>query len=183
MHAEYTIRGAKAGKHILCEKPMANSVREGEQMIAACRQAGRKLMIGYRCRLEPTNRRAIELVRQGYVGTVQSIDSVFGFDIAPGEWRLSKKMAGGGPMMDVGIYSLQACRYLTGEEPVEVSAISSTIDHDGRFQEVEETLAWTMRFPSGIITTCLTSYGAAVGDFFNVSGSKGWVKVEPGVYL
>jgi predicted dehydrogenase len=179
MHAEYTIRGAKAGKHVLCEKPMANTVAECEQMIAACREAGRKLMIAYRCRLEPTNRRAIELLRQGYVGTVQTLHSAFGFNIKPGEWRLSKKMAGGGPMMDVGIYSLQACRSLTGEEPVEVSAISSVIDHDGRFNEVEETLVWTMRFPSGVITTCQTSYGAGLGDYINVSGSKGWVKVDP----
>ena len=179
MHAEYTIRGAKAGKHILCEKPMANTVAECEQMIAACRQAGRKLMIAYRCRLEPTNRRAIELRKQGYVGTVQTIHAAFGFNIKAGEWRLSKKMAGGGPMVDVGIYALQSCRYMSGEEPVEVSGISSTIDHDGRFKEVEENLVWTMRFPSGIITTCQTSYGASLGNYFTVSGSKGWINVDP----
>jgi predicted dehydrogenase len=179
MHAEYTIRGAKVGKHILCEKPMANSVTECEQMITACRTAGRRLMIAYRCQLEPTNLRAIELIKQGYVGTVESIHSVDGFIIGPGEWRLNKKMAGGGPMMDVGIYSLEACCYLTGEEPVEVSGISSIIDHDGRFQEVEENLVWTMRFPSGVITTCQTSYGSNLGNTFHVSGSKGWIAADP----
>lgn len=179
MHAEYTVRGAKAGKHILCEKPMANNVAECEQMIAACRTAGRKLMIAYRCQLEPTNLRAIELLKQGYVGTVETIHSVDGFNIGPGEWRLNKKMAGGGPMMDVGIYSLEACCYLTGEEPVEVSGFSSIVDHDGRFQEVEENLVWTMRFPSGIITTCQTSYGSNLGNTFHVNGSKGWIDADP----
>jgi len=179
MHAEYTIRGAKAGKHILSEKPMATSVTECEQMIAACRAAGRKLMIAYRCRYEPTNLRAIQLIKQGYIGTLETIDSAFGFDIKPGEWRLDKKLAGGGPLMDVGIYALQACRYLTGEEPLEVQGISTVVDHDGRFQQVEETLLWTMRFPSGVITTSGCSFGSANGNFANASGSEGWIKVDP----
>jgi len=179
MHAEYTIRGAKAGKHILSEKPMATSVAECEQMIAACRAAGRKLMIAYRCRYEPTNLRAIQLIKQGYLGTLETIDSAFGFDIKPGEWRLDKKMAGGGPLMDVGIYALQACRSLTGEEPLEVRGISTVVDHDGRFQQVEETLLWTMRFPSGVITTSGCSFGSANGNFANASGSQGWIKVDP----
>jgi predicted dehydrogenase len=179
LHAEYTIRGAKAGKHVLCEKPMANSVAECEQMIAACREAGRKLMIAYRCRLEPTNLRAIELIRQGFVGTVETIHSDDGFAMRSGEWRLTKKLGGGGPLMDVGIYSLQACRYLTGEEPAEVSGISSVMDHDGRFAEVEENLVWMMRFPSGVITTCRTTYGVPLGQCFRVNGTKGWLEAEP----
>ncbi len=179
MHAEYTIRAAQSGKHVLCEKPMANSVAECEQMIAACQKAERKLMIAYRCRLEPTNLRAVQLIRGGYVGTLEIIDTGFGFTIAPGEWRLNKKMAGGGPMVDVGIYSLQACRYLSGEEPVEVSANWSVIDRDGRFTEVEENLNWTMRFPSGVLTTCYTSYGANCGNTYRATGSKGWVELGP----
>jgi predicted dehydrogenase len=117
MHAEYTIRAAKAGKHVLCEKPMATSVADCESMIAACKAANVKLMIAYRCHYEPTNLKAIQLIRDGSLGKVQAIESAFGFNIAPGEWRLSKKLAGGGPLYDVGIYSLNACRYLTGEEP------------------------------------------------------------------
>jgi predicted dehydrogenase len=179
MHAEYTTRAARAGKHVLCEKPMANSVTECEQMIAACRQADRKLMIAYRCRLELTNLRAIQLIRDGYVGKLQIIDTGFGFNIARGEWRLNKKMAGGGPLVDVGIYSLQACRYLSGEEPVEVSANWSVIDHDGRFNEVEENLNWTMRFPSGVLTTCYTSYGVNCGNTYRATGPKGWVELGP----
>jgi predicted dehydrogenase len=178
MHAEYTIRAAKAGKHVLCEKPMCLNVAEAEQMIAACKAANVKLMIAYRCHYEPTNLRAIQLIRSGALGQVQAIDSPFGFNISPGEWRLSKKMAGGGPLFDVGIYSLNASRYLTGEEPEHISAYASVIDHDGRFNEVEENVAWTMRFPSGIVASCTTTYGANMPGYFRVYGSKGWLQVD-----
>ena len=153
MHAEYTIRAAQAGKHVLCEKPMATSIADAKAMIDACAKANRKLMIAYRCQLEPVNLHAIELIRSGAIGTLLAIESGNGFNIAAGEWRLDKKLAGGGPLMDVGIYSLNACRYLTGEEPAAISAYSSVIDHDGRFNEVEENLSWTMKFPSGVLAS------------------------------
>jgi len=179
MHAEYTIRAAKAGKHVLCEKPMATNMAECQAMIAACKSANVKLMIAYRCHYEPTNLRAIELIKSGAIGKVQAIESAFGFDIAPGEWRLSKKMAGGGPLFDVGIYSLNACRYLTGEEPNRIAAYSSVIDQDGRFKEVEENVGWTMKFPSGIVASCNTTYGGQMEGFYRVHGSKGWIEVLP----
>jgi len=178
MHAEYTIRAAKAGKHVLCEKPMSTSVADAEAMIAACKAARVKLMIAYRCHYEPTNLRAIRLIRQGALGRVQAIESTFGFNIAPGEWRLSKKLAGGGPLFDVGIYSLNACRYLTGEEPEHIAATASVIDQDGRFNEVEENVSWTMKFPSGIVASCNTTYGANMEGFYRVHGSKGWLEVD-----
>lgn len=178
MHAEYTIRAAKAGKHVLCEKPMATNAADAERMIAACKDANVKLMIAYRCHYEPTNLKAVRMIRDGALGKVQAIDSSFGFNIAPGEWRLSKKMAGGGPLFDVGIYSLNACRYLTGEEPEHIAAYASVIDHDGRFNEVEENDGWTMRFPSGIVASCSTTYGANMAGYFRVYGSKGWLEVD-----
>jgi predicted dehydrogenase len=178
MHAEYTIRAAKAGKHVLCEKPMATSIADCEKMIVACKAANVKLMIAYRCHYEPTNLRAIQLIRDGALGQVQTIQSAFGFNIAPGEWRLSKTMAGGGPLYDVGIYSLNACRYLTGEEPDHIAAYASVIDHDGRFKEVEENVSWTMHFPSGILASCCTTYGANMDGYFRVYGSKGWLEVD-----
>ena len=178
MHAEYTIRAAKAGKHVLCEKPMATSVADCEKMIAACKAANVKLMIAYRCHYEPTNLRAIQLIRNGALGQVQAIQSAFGFNIAPGEWRLSKTMAGGGPLYDVGIYSLNACRYLTGEEPDHIAAYASVIDHDSRFKEVEENVSWTMHFPSGVVASCATTYGANMDGYFRVYGSKGWLQVD-----
>jgi predicted dehydrogenase len=179
MHAEYTIRAAKAGKHVLCEKPMSTTVAEAEAMIAASKAANVKLMIAYRCHYEPTNLRAVQLIRSGAIGQVQAIESAFGFDIAPGEWRLNKKLAGGGPLFDVGIYSLNACRYLTGEEPEHISAYASVIDRDGRFNEVEENVSWTMKFPSGIVASCNTTYGAAMNGYYVVHGSKGWIEAEP----
>ncbi len=179
MHAEYTIRAARAGKHVLCEKPMGNSAAECQQMIAACRKANRKLMIAYRCQYEPTSLRAIKLIREGQLGTLMAIESTFGFNIRPGEWRLSKKMAGGGPMVDIGIYSLQACCYLSGEAPTELHASWSVIDQDGRFKEVEENLVWGMQFPSGVLASCSTSYGAGTGNRVRAIGTKGWVHLEP----
>jgi predicted dehydrogenase len=179
MHAEYSIRAVKAGKHVLCEKPMANTVTEAQAMVDACRKASKKLMIAYRCLYEPTNLRAVQLIRDGKLGKIETIESSNGFNIRAGEWRLNKKLAGGGPLMDMGIYSLNACRYLTGEEPVDVKGFSSTIDRDGRFNEVEENLSWTMRFPSGVVAACTTSYGANLPGFYRVHGSKGLLHVEP----
>lgn len=179
MHAEYTLRAAKAGKHVLCEKPMATSVAESESMIAACKSAGVKLMIAYRCQYEPIHLKAVSLIRSGAIGQMQGIESAFGFDIAPGEWRLEKKMSGGGPLVDVGIYALNATRYLTGEEPQNFAAFTSIIDHDGRFNQVEENVSWTTRFPSGIVAACNTTYGANMTGFFKVHGSKGWIEIDP----
>ncbi|MGC2162500.1 MAG: Gfo/Idh/MocA family oxidoreductase [Silvibacterium sp.] len=179
MHAEYTIRAAKAGKHVLSEKPMATSVADCEAMIRACRAAGKKLMIAYRCQYEPVNLKAIALIRSGAIGTVQAIESANGFNIGKGEWRLNRKLAGGGPLMDVGIYSLNASRYLTGEEPGDIHANSSVIDHDGRFTEVEENVGWTMKFPSGILASCNTSYGSDMDGFYRVHGSKGMIELSP----
>ncbi len=149
MHAEYTVRAAKAGKHVMCEKPMAVSVAECRTMIAACRAAGRKLMIGYRSRFEPHNRLAIDLARKGFVGPTRIITADHGFNAQPNQWRLDRTLSGGGSLMDIGIYSLNATRYLTGEEPVEVSAIESTDRRDPRFRTVEDRISFLLRFPSG----------------------------------
>ncbi len=179
MHAEYTIRAARAGKHVLCEKPMATSISDCRAMINACRRAGVKLMIAYRCQYQPLHLKAIQLIRSGAIGQVQAIESAFGFNIKPGEWRLNRKMAGGGPLMDVGIYALNACRYLTGEEPADIKANSSVIDRDGRFNEVEENDGWTMQFPSGILASCNTTYGGDMQGYFRVHGSQGVIEMDP----
>jgi predicted dehydrogenase len=179
MHAEYTIRAAKAGKHVLCEKPMATSVADCQAMVDASRAAGKKLMIAYRCHYEPVNLKAVELIRTGAIGQVQAIESAFGFNIRAGEWRIDRKLSGGGPLMDVGIYSLNACRYLTGEEPGNIYANASVIDHDGRFTTVEENVGWTMKFPSGIVASCNTTYGASMDGFYRVHGSKGMIELSP----
>ncbi len=179
MHAEYTIRAANAGKNVLCEKPMATTVRDSQDMINSCRAANKKLMIAYRCQFEPTNLHAVQTIRDGKLGKVQAIESANGFNIKPGEWRLNRKLAGGGPLMDVGIYSLNACRYLTGEDPAHFEAYASVIDQDGRFDSVEENVSWTMKFPSGIVAGCNTTYGAAMPGSYRVFGSKGMLELEP----
>ena len=178
MHAEYTIRAAQAGKHVLCEKPMATTVADCEAMVAACKKADKRLMIAYRLHVEPTTLKAREIVQSGRLGKIEAIESANGFNIAPGEWRCDGKLAGGGPLMDVGIYSLNAARFLTGEEPVSLSAYSSVIDQDGRFKEVEENLGWTMKMASGAVASCTTTYGANMDGFIRLHGSKGTLTVN-----
>jgi len=180
MHAEYTIRSAKAGKHVLCEKPMSTTVKEAEDMIAACDAANVKLMIAYRLHYEPLHLKAIKLIKDGALGRVQVINGAFGFNANPGAWRLNKTLAGGGPLFDVGIYVLNASRYLTGEEPTGFTAVTSTVDQDGRFATVEENVAWTTKFPSGAICAGSCTYGAQMPGYFKVFASKGWISMEPG---
>jgi predicted dehydrogenase len=190
MHAEYTVRAFKAGKHVLCEKPMANSVAECQQMIDAAKQANKKLMIGYRLRHEPVNMTAIDLVRgqgasvgqpsgEGKIGTIKGLEAGAGFSIGdPTQWRLKKQYAGGGSMMDIGIYALNACRYLSGDEPVEVTAMTYSTPNDPRFKEMEETMLFTLRFKSGLLANCTSSYGFGINRY-RVTGTKGVVQSEP----
>lgn len=178
LHAEYSIRASQAGKHVLCEKPMAVSAAECEAMIAAAKKANKKLMIGYRSRFEPYNRHGIELIRSGFVGRPRLITSEHGFNIQPNQWRLDRPLSGGGSMMDIGIYSLNAARYLSGEEPVEVSAMESTDKSDPRFRTVEDRIDWQMRFPSGALAACVSSY-TSNHNAWRVTGTDGWVGMEP----
>ncbi len=180
MHAEYTIRAAQAGKHVLCEKPMANSVADCQTMIDACKKANRKLMIGYRLRYEPMTQKAIELAHSADdVGTIKQITAEAGFNIGdPNQWRLNRKLAGGGSLMDMGIYALNAVRYLSGQEPAEVSAVSYSTANDPRFKEVEETIAFELRFASGIVASCLSTYGFGCNRF-RVYGTEGQLEAEP----
>jgi predicted dehydrogenase len=180
MHAEYTIRAAKAGKHVLTEKPMADTPKDCEEMIKACREANRKLMVAYRCRYEPYNQALIKISREGELGPINTVVSDHGFNIGdPTQWRLKKDMAGGGSLMDIGIYALQAARYTTGEEPVETQAMERTDRSDPRFKEVEETINFQLRFPSGALAQCTSSYGYAGQNRIRVIGTKGWAELEP----
>jgi predicted dehydrogenase len=180
MHAEYTIRAANAGKHVLCEKPMANTPEECEQMIAACKKNRVKLMVAYRCQLEPHNVETIRLAQSGALGKLKYFTSDHGFNIGdPTQWRLNKKLGGGGSLMDIGIYSLNAARYITGEEPIAVSAQEFSTPNDPRFKEVEENINFLLRFPSGVLATCSSSYGYAGQNHLRIVGSEGWVDLEP----
>ena len=179
MHAEYTIRAAKAGKHVLCEKPMAVSSAECEAMIAACRQAGKKLMIGYRCHFEPYNLEAIRRARAGDIGKLRYFRSEHGFNFGnPNAWRLKKAMSGGGSLMDMGIYALNAARYMTGEEPSALFAVDSTDRRDPRFREVEDRIAFELEFPSGVLGSCMSMYSANQNHIL-LMGDKGRIELEP----
>lgn len=180
MHSEYTIRGAQAGKHVLCEKPMANTPKDCQEMIDACRKANRKLMIAYRLRYEPHTQALIKIAQdKELIGPLKVILADAGFNIGdPNQWRLKRELAGGGSLMDIGIYALQAARYISGEEPTEVNALQYTTPGDPRFKEVEETINFTLRFPSGVLANCVSSYGAGLNRFRGV-GQKGWVELEP----
>lgn len=173
MHHEYTIRAAKAGKHVYCEKPMAVSSKECREMIAACDEAKVKLGIAYRNRFEPHHMEAMRFAREEVFGKVCHIDAGFGFKIGdPNQWRLRKDLAGGGALMDVGVYALQAARYLTGEEPVTVSALETKTDPK-KFAEVDETIQWMMKFPSGATANLLTTYAYGGDNQFTVYAQKG----------
>lgn len=179
MHCDFVIRAAKAGKHVFCEKPMANSADECRRMIEACKTAKRQLGIGYRCQREPHHVEAIRFAREKAFGEVRHVEAAFGFKSGdPKQWRLRKALAGGGALMDVGVYALQACRYLIGEEPSEVSAIETKTD-PVKFAEVDETINWVMKFPSGRTANCMTTYNLNGCNFFTATAERGRFGMEP----
>ncbi len=187
MHAEYTIRGFEAGKHVICEKPMAITVEDCDKMIAASKKANKFLSVGYRLHFEPHN---LEMKRLGKLqihGNIKKVSGGFGFIAGPDQWRLDKKMAGGGPLMDLGVYCIQGMCYTTGLEPIAVTAQEGAKTDLERFKTVEQSLSWQFEFPNGIIGEGISSYNdnynylkaeAATGSFelkpaYNYGGIKG----------
>jgi len=179
MHAEYTIRAHKAGKHVMVEKPMANTVKECDEMIAAAKTANKHLAVAYRLRFEPYTQAMIKMVRDKELGKPKVILCEAGFNTRnPDQWRLKKAMGGGGSMMDIGIYAVNAARYLSGEEPTEVFGMEYSTPNDPRFVEVEETINFQMRFPSGVLANCVSSYGTNLNRF-RVHAENGSFEMEP----
>ncbi len=159
MHKEYTIRAARAGKHVICEKPMAISTADCDEMIAACKRADRLLSIGYRLHFEPYNQEMMRLGNKQVYGKLLEIDCSNGFTYNgdPNAWRLKKAMAGGGGLMDMGVYCIQGARYTTGEEPLYVTAREEKKRPDF-FKEVDETVFFDLEFPSGCVARGVSSY-------------------------
>jgi predicted dehydrogenase len=178
MHAEYTIRALEAGKHVLCEKPMAVSVNECQRMIDAAKAADRKLMIGYRLRYEPHNQKMIEISRAKKFGPIRAIEAANFQQVQAPNIRLSKELAGG-PLSDVGIYCVNATRYITGENPVEVSAMQFRPGDDPRFAEVPDRMVFQMRFPSGVLASCSCGFSSGVGRRYRVFYDKSWAEMDP----
>jgi predicted dehydrogenase len=180
MHEEYVVRGAKTGKHILCEKPMATSSKEAERMITACAQAKVKLMIAYRQQYEPHNRTLRQMVTEGKLGKLRGfVSSNSQQQGDPTQWRLKKALAGGGCLPDVGLYCLNASRFLSGEEPNEVMAQIWQPKDDPRFGEVEASCSFSLKFPSGYVATCTTSYDVHKSQFYRMEGTTAWAEMSP----
>jgi predicted dehydrogenase len=178
MHAEYVIRGAKAGKQCITEKPMAINVKECEEMIAACKKANVKLFVGYRLHFEPFNMEVRRLGQTKELGKLKLMETADGFKIGdPTQWRLKKSLAGGGAMYDVGVYAIQGSRYGSGEEPAFVTAQEFKTD-PVKFKEVDETIFWQMEFPSGAVCTSVTTYASSTERLY-ASYENGWVELRP----
>ena len=182
LHREWTERAFAAGKHVLCEKPMAPTAADCRAMMEAAARADRQLMIGYRAQYDPYNLRAIEEIRSGAIGTPRLVIADHGRILDPSEtrdqWRAKQRLAGGGSLYDIGIYSVNGARYLTGEEPLEVTARFHPAPARPEI-DVEMGISWTLTFPSGAISNGSSSYQVAESKRLHVTGDRGEVTLDP----
>lgn len=177
MHAEYSIRGSQAGKHVICEKPMASNAEECRQMIAAAKKANRTLSIGYRMQYEPTTQEVIRYQRENVFGDMMYVTAGAGYrESRADHWKLKRSMSGGA-LMDMGVYSLNAARYATGEEPISVTA-QSFKSRPELFKEVDETVTWQLEFPSGAVANLSTSFATSM-NYLEARFQKGWYQLKP----
>jgi predicted dehydrogenase len=177
LHREYTVRAARAGVHVLCEKPMAVTRADCEEMIKACGQNNVKLMIAYRLHFEAANLQAMEIARSGRIGEVRAFNSVFAMQVRPGNIRVDPKR-GGGPVYDIGVYCINAARYILADEPVEVTAFSSK-GADERFQSVDEMTSAVLKFPDGRLAAFTCSFNAPDLQQYTAIGTNGHLRVDP----
>jgi predicted dehydrogenase len=180
LHHDQVIRVAKAGKHVICEKPMAINARQGKEMVDACKKANVKLLVGYRMHFEPKTLEIIRMRKDGELGKVMFFQGQTGFTIGdPTQWRLNKQLSGGGSMMDIGIYSINGARYMIGEEPIWVTAEETKTNFEKFKEGVDETIQFELGFPSGAVASCLSTYNMNYLDRFFVTGQKGFAELWP----
>jgi predicted dehydrogenase len=180
LHKDQVIRAARAGKHVICEKPMAINARDAQEMVDACKAANVKLLIGYRMHFEAKTLAIVNMRMNNEFGKIQFFQGLSGFRIGdPGQWRLTKNLAGGGAMMDIGIYSINGARYMVGEEPVWVTAQETKTDPQKFKEGVDETITFQMGFPGGAIASCLSTYSMNDLDKFYLVGEKGFAEMQP----
>ncbi len=177
MHKDFTVRAARAGLHVLCEKPMAVTVRECEEMIRATTQANVKLMIAYRLHFERANLEAAKLARSGSLGELRFFSSDFSMQVSENNIRL-ERAKGGGPLYDIGIYCINAARYTLSEDPLEVWATAAK-SRDPRFREVDETVIGAMRFKDERLASFTCSFGAADRSTYSITGTRGSITLDP----
>jgi predicted dehydrogenase len=180
LHHPQCLRVAAAGKHVISEKPMAINAREAKEMVDACKKANVKLLIGYRMRFEAKTLEIIRMRNAGEFGKAMFFQGLSGFRIGnPGQWRLNKQLAGGGAMMDIGIYSVNGARYMVGEDPVWVTA-QETKTNPEKFKEgVDETIQFQFGFASGAVASCLSTYSMNYLDRFYLNGEQGFAELQP----
>jgi glucose-fructose oxidoreductase len=183
LHAEHAIAAARAGKHVICEKPMAISTGECDAMIEACKAADRRLLIGYRLHYEPHNIEFARIARERVFGNFRSMNGANAFDMgmdpsAEGSWRLDPRLSGGGPLMDMGVYVVQAaCTAKVEAAPVSVIASFGKVTRPRLFSRVEQSVEWTMEFADGSHAQCRASYAEQV-SCFRADGEQGWARFE-----
>ena len=180
LHKDEAVRVARAGKHVICEKPMAINAKEGKEMVDACKKANVKLLVGYRMHFEPKTLEIIRMRKDGEFGKVLFFQGLSGFRIGdPTQWRLKKELAGGGAMMDIGIYSINGARYMIGEDPVWVTAQETKTDKEEFKEGVDETIQFQLGFPGGAVASCLSTYSLSNLDRFFLDGEKGFAEMQP----
>lgn len=180
LHHSQAIRVAKAGKHVICEKPMAVNAKEGTEMVEACKKANVKLLVGYRMHFEPKTLEIIRMRKEGELGKILFFQGLCGFRIGnPTQWRLNKQLSGGGAMMDIGIYAVNGARYMVGEEPVWVTAQETKTDHEKFKEGVDETIQFQFGFASGAVASCLSTYSMNNLDRFFLNAEKGFAELLP----
>ncbi|MVT10533.1 Gfo/Idh/MocA family protein [Chitinophaga tropicalis] len=180
LHHPQVIRVAKAGKHVICEKPMALNAKEGQEMVGACKKANVKLLVGYRMHFEPHTLEVIRMRNAGEFGKILFFQGLCGFRIGdPTQWRLNRQLAGGGSLMDIGIYALNGARYMIGEDPVWVTAQETKTDHQKFKEGVDETIQFQLGFPGGAVASCLSTYSMNNLDKFFLNGEKGFAEMQP----
>jgi predicted dehydrogenase len=181
-HEKYTVLAARAKKHVLCEKPLATTVDSCRRMVRACRDNKVLLMTAYRKYFEPGSVALKKIISTGQLGRVDIIHTAFtefrpAGDSTP-DWMLKRKMSGGGPLMDLGVYCVNTSRWLMDEDPVQATASQWTRDRK-RFKEVEEGIAFRLNFPSGLVLQGTSSWGSVLTSFIQVHGEKGWASLSP----
>ena len=178
LHPEFSIRAAKAGKHVISEKPMATSVADCDRMIEACAKANKQLGIGYRLHYEPHHAEMIRLTAAGELGNIEKMSGGFGYTMRQRESRITRSLSGGGPLMDVGIYVIHAACMATGKVPEYVTAKEEAKTNPELFNEVEEGISWVMEFANGAKCDGFASFNQGA-NHFRAEGSKGWVEIAP----
>jgi predicted dehydrogenase len=180
LHHDQVLRVAKAGKHVICEKPMAINAKQGQEMVDACSKANVKLLVGYRMHFEPKTLEIVRMRKAGELGKIRFFQGLSGFKIGdPNQWRLNKELAGGGAMMDIGIYAINGSRYMIGEEPMWVTAQESKTDPKLFKEGVDETILFQLGFPGGATASCLSTYNMNNLDRFFLNGDDGFAELMP----